>query len=95
MTGPAPTAAITATSEVRQDQAGNAVVVMRITCGGLATEMLIAPHDAERFGQGLADMLRQSGEQAKALMPGLAVPPKGLFIPKLNGNPRANGGPLS
>lgn len=85
MTAPQPGVTLAANTEVRQDSQGNVVVILRMMCGLISTEFAIAPGDAERFGEGIAAGLKQAGEQAKTLQPGLVVPPKGLIIPRLNG----------
>ena len=89
MTTPTPQPmALAAATEVRQDPDGNAIVVLRLGCGPAMSEFFIAPGDAERFGQGLANALRIAGEQAATLQPSIVVPPKGLFIPNANGSRR-------
>lgn len=85
MTAPQPGLTLTAGAEIRQDPQGNVIVVLKMVCGLIATEFAIDPGDAERFGEGIAATLKQCGEQARALQPGLMIPPKGLIIPQANG----------
>jgi hypothetical protein len=86
VTAPQPTVPmLNASTEVRQDPQGNVIVVLRLACGPAAGEFFVSPADAERFGEGIAKALTTAGEQAKALVPGLMVPPKGFIVPRMNG----------
>jgi hypothetical protein len=85
VTAPQVPVPLTGGAEVRQDAQGNPVVVLRLVCGIIATEFMIAPGSAAQVGEGIAASMREAGERAKAMTPGLTVPPQGLLIPKMNG----------
>jgi DsbC/DsbD-like thiol-disulfide interchange protein len=86
MTAPMPQqAGLTASTEVRQDPQGNVIVVLRMSCGPMSSEYFIAPDDAERFGEGIANTLKVAADQAKSLKPAILIPPKNLIIPRTNG----------